>query len=100
MSENKSTTEMERIELELIEASDDNQINVYANNFRCAHIDNMVSLRADNIDLFDWNKQISTKQNNIQIKESTTITMSIDGLVKLKGAIDQLYKQLQQTHKK
>ena len=34
-------------------SSDDNQINVYANNFRCAHIDNMVSLRADNIDLFE-----------------------------------------------
>ena len=100
MAENKQTSEMERIELELIEASEDNQLNVYANNFRCAHIDNMVSLRADNIDLFDWNKQIATKQNSIQIKESTTITMSIDGLVKLKGAIDQLYKQLQQTHKK
>ena len=99
MAENKAT-ETERIELELIEASDDNQIHVYANNFRCAHIDNMVSLRADNIDLFDWNKQIATKQRSIQIKESTTVTMSIDGLMKLKGAVDQLYKQLQENQKK
>jgi hypothetical protein len=99
MAENK-TTEAERIELELIEASEDNQLHIYANNFRCAHIDNMVSLRADNIDLFDWNKQIATKQRSIQIKESTTVTMSIDGLLKLKGAIDQLYKQLQQNQKK
>lgn len=84
----------EKIELELLEAESERQTAIFANNFRCAHIDNTVALRADSIDLFDWNKNIAQGKSNIQINASTTISMTLEGFLKLKTSVDQLYNQL------